>query len=146
MKFQYTEDPSTIDYRGRVVKRPVITLELRAKDGSPIEVEALIDSGADITTVHIDYANFLDVELGERCDTTGISEDIAPGYLGKFPFTIKDMGLYIEVVATYVDSENVPILLGREGFFDAFRIVFEQAEDSFELIEQKSTSQSATMD
>jgi len=43
----------------------------------------------------------------------------------------------MEVPATYLKTSNVVILLGREVFFDAFRIVFEQAHDSFELVKRK---------
>jgi hypothetical protein len=52
-----------------------------------------------------------------------------------FHFTIKEMGKVMEVPAWFVDSENVNILLGREVFFDKFRIRFEQDHDTFELVE-----------
>ncbi len=117
----------------------MLPLLLKGKSGEQFEVLAVIDSGADTTTLNIQYAEALGIALnkGTRKDIIGIGSGRVSVYQGLFPFVIKEMGLDIEVPAWFVDSENVNILLGQEVFFDSFKIRFEKDHDMFELIEVK---------
>lgn len=119
-----------------MVKRPVLSLLLKGKDGDQFEVAAVIDSGADTTTLHVQYAEALGISLdrGKQRDIMGIGRGRVPVYQGVFPFRVKEMGIDVEVPAWFVDSENVNILLGQEVFFDMFKIKFEKDHDVFELI------------
>jgi len=62
MKFKYsvasTRSGALTDSRGKMVKRPVLWLVLTGKNGEKIDVPAVIDSGADTTTLNIQYAKF----------------------------------------------------------------------------------------
>lgn len=143
MKFRYSiaagRNAPVLDSRGKMVKRPILWLTLKGKDGESVNVPAIIDSGADTTTVNIQYADFLGTSFtddGKR-EIIGIGKGKVPIRQGQFPFMIKEMGIEMTVPAWYVDSENVNILLGREAFFDRFRIKFEQDHDTFELMESK---------
>jgi hypothetical protein len=137
MKFQYAVSPSVLDSRGRMVRRPILILELKTTDGRIGDVPAMIDSGADRTQVNFEYAKMTGIELGQRRDSIGIGDGRVEGYSGKFSFSIKNTDIQMDISATYLKSPNVVILLGREDFFDSFRIVFEQYQDSFELIRKK---------
>jgi hypothetical protein len=137
MKFQYLPTSSVLDSKGRIVKRPVLFLEAAGKDGKILEIPAIVDSGADRTQVNFEYAAALGIKLGKRADSIGIGDGSTEGYLGDFPFRIRNTDIEMTVPATYLKSSNVAVLLGREVFFDAFRIVFEQDHDSFELIRRK---------
>ncbi|MEK7546977.1 MAG: retroviral-like aspartic protease family protein [Patescibacteria group bacterium] len=120
-----------------MIKRPILILELKAKDGTIIEAPALVDSGADKTHINFEYAAVLGVKLGSECNSTGIGEGKVPGYLGTLSFKIKNTDIEMDVPATYIRSSNVQVLLGREVFFDNFKIIFEQSNDTFELIKKK---------
>jgi hypothetical protein len=139
MKFRYSAASSSgtplLDSRGKMVKRPVLWLVLRGEKGDKIDVPAVIDSGADTTTLNIQYAGFLGtrIDVTKSKDIMGIGKDRVPIYPGVFPFKIKEMGIEMKVPAWYVDSEHVNILLGQEVFFDAFRIKFEKDHDTFEV-------------
>ena len=140
MKFKYssvfaTNGTPLLDSRGKMVKRPIVTLELEGKQGDKLEVIGVIDSGADTTTLNIQYADFLGVVLDKTKpqEIMGIGKGKVPIYKGTFAFKIKDIAEKIEVPAWYVDSENVNILLGQEVFFETFRIKFEKDHDMFEV-------------
>lgn len=119
-----------------MVKRPTLKLGLVGTKGDNIEALGVIDSGADTTTLNIQYADFLGVTLDKSApkDIMGIGDNKVQTYPGKFRFTLKDMGIDMEVPAWYVDSKHVNILLGQEVFFDSFRIKFEKDHDTFEVI------------
>ena len=138
MKFAYLAVPGLKDSRGRMVKRPVLILELMAKDGSILEVPAIVDSGADTTTVNIEYAEALGIELGEKGLILGIGKGKVERHAGHLLFKIKQTDFELDVPAWYVDSENVGILLGQEYFFDSFRIKFEKDHNAFEIMPVKN--------
>lgn len=143
MKFKYTTAGTSqgvlLDSRGKAVKRPVLTLLLRGKGGEQFDTPAVIDSGADTTTVNLQYAKALGIPLNHEVsrDIIGIGTGKVKVLQGVFPFTIKEMDVALEVPAWFVDSENVNILLGQEVFFDTFKIKFEKDHDVFELVEVK---------
>jgi hypothetical protein len=137
MKFEYLPVVNALDSKGRMIKRPVLILELKTEDGNIWEVPAIVDSGADRTQANFEYAEMLGIALGPRGDSVGIGEGRVEGYLGVLPFKIRNTDIALEVPATYLKSGNVAVLLGREAFFDAFRIIFDQANNSFELIKKK---------
>jgi hypothetical protein len=118
-----------------MVKRPVIWLVLTGKNGEKIDVPAVIDSGADTTTLNVQYAQFLgiDLDITKQRDIMGIGKGHVPVCPGFFSFKLREMGNELEVPAWYVDSDNVNILLGQEVFFDMFKIKFEKDHDTFEL-------------
>jgi predicted aspartyl protease len=133
MKFEYLAVAGLKDSRGKMVKRPVLMLELKAEDGSVLEVPALVDSGADTTTVNIQYAEALGIRLGEEGAILGIAPGKVKRRMGHLLFKIKHTDFELDVPAWYVDSENVGVLLGQEAFFDTFKIKFEKSRGVFEI-------------
>ncbi|KKW21389.1 MAG: hypothetical protein UY64_C0022G0014 [Parcubacteria group bacterium GW2011_GWA1_51_12] len=128
-----------LDTRRRIVKRPLLRLKLLGKDGDQFEAFALVDSGADTTTLNIQYADALGISL-ERANPkqiNGIGNEQVDAHVGMFPFEIPDMGIKLEVPAWYVDSKNVDILLGQEVFFENFKIRFEKDHNAFEITPSK---------
>lgn len=136
MKFQYWTVSGVLDSRGKMIKRPMLELELTGKDGIKANAIGLIDSGADTTMLNIQYADFLGVKLDDKNtrNILGVGNGTVPVYVSTFKFRIKRMGdSEIEVPAWYVDSNNVDILLGQEVFFEMFRIKFEKDHNTFEV-------------
>lgn len=138
MKFKYT---STLvsDTKGRFVKRPVLRLELTTVGGRKIYPIGLVDSGTDLTLVNIQYAKELGLDVAKLKEKTmrGIGEGTIPTFLATFPIKPVELGKEIIVPACYIDSKNVDVLIGQEGFFDTFKIKFEKDHDVFELIPVK---------
>jgi hypothetical protein len=77
-----------------MVKRPVLWLVLTGKNGEKIDVPAIIDSGADTTTLNIQYAKFLglDLDIAKQRDIMGIGKGRVLVCPGSFSFKIKEMG------------------------------------------------------
>ena len=144
MKFKYTipagsDGMPLLDSRGKMVRRPLLQIVLKGKDGKEINSFAMIDSGADTTTLNVQYAEFLGVNLdkSKTQNIMGVGQGIVSVYQGILPFKIKEMGIEMKIPAWFVDSQNVDILLGQEVFFDKFKIKFEKDHDIFELVEVK---------
>ncbi len=136
MKFRYWTASGVLDSRGKIVKRPILELELVGKSGTKTNAVGLVDSGADTTMLNIQYADFLGAKIDSKKtrNILGVGNGTVPVYVSTFKFKIKQMGdREIEVPAWYVDSNNVDILLGQEAFFEMFRIKFEKDHDTFEV-------------
>ena len=139
MKFDYTAT-TTIDTRGKMVKRPMLELELLDKKGNfVLNALALIDSGADTTMVNIQYASPLGIDLtnAPTTDVMGVADGVVLTRTATIQFRIKQTGDIIEIPANYVDSNNVNILLGEEIFFDKYKIKFEKDHGTFEITKTK---------
>lgn len=145
MKFKYssvfaTNGTPLLDSRGKMVKRPILNLEITGKNGEKIEVIGVLDSGADTTTLNIQYADFLGIRLTDSASQKimGVGQEEVPVFKSEFAFKIKGLDdRVIKVPAWYVDSKHVNILLGQEVFFEQFRVRFEKDHDTFEVIPVK---------
>ena len=132
MKFKYTVAAGLTDTRGKMVKRPILELEIVNAAGRKLIVPAVVDSGADTTTLNAQYAAFLGVDLSgaKERDIIGIGQSRVATRAATFSFRIPSMDVDMEVPAWYVDTKHVNILLGQEIFFDSFKIKFEKDHDT----------------
>lgn len=141
MKFKYSVAAGLLDTRGKMVKRPILELEIKNPHGRTVVVPAVIDSGADTTTLNRQYADFLGVDLSraKEREIIGIGENKVPTHVSSFRFKIRQLDIEMEVPAWYVDSKHVNVLLGQEVFFEMFKIKFEKDHDMFEVTKSKNT-------
>ena len=119
---------------GTVVKTPSIPVQLRGKEN--VDVIALIDSGADISVLPQGIAELLGLNVdGKResafgiggtvaCVQTTLSAVLAKGH-EQYTFQLP--------VKVILGDYDLPILLGRVGFFDKFVITFNQAQETIGL-------------
>lgn len=125
-----TAFPYEADAKGNVF--PVIPLTLEF--GKKKDVSALVDSGATISVFKEDVAISLgiDVEKGEEIYLGGVGGHIR-GYVHKVKAEFAGKTLVLPVVFSheYLVSFN---LLGREGFFEKFDILFEERKGRVRLI------------
>jgi aspartyl protease len=107
------------------ILRPVASVELRALRGHWFPALMYIDSGADMTLVPSDFGKLLGMDLSKnRASLAGVTS--APLRVSLQSADIK-VGRTIENAMIAVAKRNdVPYLLGREGLFKAFEIVFEE--------------------
>ena len=107
-------------------------------NGNKIFPLALIDSGADQTMVNTAYAKELGIDL-KQASVRPVNGIVGAQDTLVAPFTLKFVDLHEELIvpACYIDSPNVNILIGEEGFFDEYRIKFEKDHDTFEISRRK---------
>lgn len=121
---------------GFLKKAPFIPIFLRDKDDKLYEFTGLLDSGADNTVMPKDLAEFLGLSLGKEETTAGIGGS-AKVRNARMRLTIKNQresyNLEIPVLVLMENFADVPILLGRNGFFDNFHINFRQNEEKITL-------------
>lgn len=115
---------------GSLVKTPSIPVSLTGKEN--FDTIALLDSGADLSAIPQGIAELLGLDLtGERKSAFGIG--------GKVDATDTTMAVSIEKgherytfripVKVILGDYDLPVLLGRAGFFDKFVVSFDQAKE-----------------
>ncbi|MBU0467317.1 MAG: retropepsin-like domain-containing protein [Nanoarchaeota archaeon] len=120
----------------REVKTPSIPVMLKGRSPNWVEFVALLDSGADLSVVPQDVAELLDLDLsGKKDRSSGIGGDVEV-INTRMQINVKkkheDYTFEIPVQVILGESK-VPILLGREGFFEQFKIIFEQGNERVRL-------------
>lgn len=119
---------------GTPVKTPSIPIILKGKEN--FETVALLDSGADISAIPKNVAEILGLKLdGKRTPAYGIG--------GKVNSIETKMNIVVEKghehylfeipVKAILDDYDFPILLGRAGFFNKFKITFDESKEKILL-------------
>jgi len=119
---------------GTSIKTPSILVILRG--GESFDALALLDSGADISAIPRDIAEALQLDLtGNKSSAFGVGgtvdsvETKMEVHVGKgherYCFNIP--------VKVILDPYDLPILLGRSGFFDKFVVSFDQSREKVSL-------------
>jgi len=101
-----------------------------------MEVIALIDSGADNTVVPKDLAELLGLKENVESETGGIGGKVKTKK-SRLRFKIKNnresYTLDVPVLVLQDKNADVPLLLGRHGFFEQFHITFKQDDEKIVL-------------
>lgn len=133
MKYKYSVVSGQSDIDGSATKRPVVWLEV-SNGKHTRSYLALIDSGSDHITMSSKIVEIFGIERPgrEARPLWGISMEPTGGFVGELTFKLEHQQSAFTAPVVFLDS-NVPVLLGREGFFDRHRIKFEQDHDTFEI-------------
>jgi hypothetical protein len=134
MKYKYSVVAGQTNVDGRYTKRPIVEVEL-SRGNQTRKFLGLIDSGADQIHMPAAIAEVFGIKR-EECRpwaSMGISMESTQGFVGELTFRIKNQLESFSAPVVFLDTD-VPVLLGREGFFDRYRIKFEQDHDTFEII------------
>ena len=131
-KYKRVKRPNDIE-----IKSPSIPINLSG-EGNKYQFIALLDSGADISVIPKEVAELLNLNLsGEREEARGIGGKV-PAIQTRINIEISkahesySYNIPVKVILDGKDEE-VPILLGRAGFFDKFIIIFNQNEEKIIL-------------
>jgi hypothetical protein len=132
MKFRYKRIASDVDPVGYTL-HPLVPVSLRYKNRA-IDLRALIDSGAAdcVFDRSIGAALGIDIESGRLKNYTGIARQSVVGYVHEIELRVQGMSEWIKIEAAFIDAQVVP-LLGQQGFFDSFQVVFERYRGRFEV-------------
>ncbi len=120
---------------GTLRKAPFIPIHVTDRDGKQLVVNGLIDSGADNTVVPKELAELLGLSEKRELETAGIGGKVkvkeakmtitVVGAREKYSFNVP--------VLVMQESGSVPLLLGRNGFFENFHVTFRQDEEKIML-------------
>lgn len=117
-------------------RAPFIPVFAHAADGRRICTPALVDSGADGTVLPLRLAEMLGVTLGEETETGGIG-GFVKARKASLALTLRggreSYNLRIPALVMLDSRMNIPLILGRNGFFERFGITFRQREEKLVL-------------
>ncbi|MEK6935393.1 MAG: retropepsin-like aspartic protease [Nanoarchaeota archaeon] len=117
-------------------KSPSIPISLKGDGNNFFQFIGLLDSGADYSVIPQDVAELLGLRLeGNKEQVRGIG-----GWVDSVNETIivniskghenYNFNLLVKVIlGTAEEIGEIPIILGRDGFFDKFKITFDQMNE-----------------
>jgi|SRR3989338_3438827 len=117
---------------GTLRKAPFIPIFAHDENNRLVQIIALIDSGADNIVIPKELAEILGLKLGEEVETAGIGGKTKVRKTRMCFAVRKGREMYqITSNALVLMDENidVPLILGRNGFFEEFEITFRQKEE-----------------
>jgi len=129
---------------GTLRKAPYIPIHARTAEGRLIKIVALLDTGADTTVVPKDLAEVLGLKEGTAQETGGIGGNTKVKQ-SRMNFIIKGQHeqhqITIPVLVLQNRNADVPLLLGRSGFFENFNVTIRQNEEKITLKKIQSKKQ-----
>jgi len=120
--------------RGDAALMPLVPLQLRFKNGEPVEAHGLLDSGATV--------NVLPYGLGARLGAVWEAQTTRVTLAGNLAaqearalLVQARVGEFapVALVFAWTRAENVPLLLGQVNFFEEFDVCFHRSRRQFEL-------------
>lgn len=111
-------------------------IPLTIKGTERIDVIGILDSGSDMSLIPKEIAEEIGIEYFGEEELSGISGKSIKVKQGKVLVIFgKDRENYnFEIpVLVPLEQEDVPIVIGRIGFFDQFKIIFIEAERKIEF-------------
>jgi len=117
---------------------PAIEISFFSKEGEKLSLFLIIDSGATVSAFPKSDAEVFGVqpESGIPLSISGISGETVNGWKHKIAVYLGDRKIQLPVV--FLDNEFAPRVLGREGIFDCFTIVFEEEKQRTGFLEKHS--------
>ncbi|NCT55224.1 hypothetical protein GW755_00080 [bacterium] len=117
------------------VFEPEITLKVKNKDSSYEDISFLLDSGAVVSTLPFDYTKTLgkDITNSKRIVLRGFGDKRTFGYMSTLDLKIKDKKFEVPVV--FSEGETSKRIIGRNGFFDVFTVVFDHNDRVIRIAE-----------
>jgi len=129
---------------GTLRKAPYIYVLARTKEERLIKVVVLLDTGADTTVVPKDLAEVLGLKEAEEIETGGIGGN-AKVKKSRMQFIIEGghekHTMDIPVLVMQNPDADIPLILGRSGFFENFDITFRQNEEKITIKKVQSKRQ-----
>ena len=125
-----------ISYKYKNIKRedgverrlPYIPINVKGGGASWIETMALVDSGADVSVIPKDFAELLGLDIsGKREKSNGLGGEVeivnsSMQVNVKYKHENYTFSIPVQVI---MEETKVPVILGRDGFFDKFVIEFD---------------------
>ena len=122
------------------IHRPIIPLQFTLKDGTPVTIAGLLDSGSDVILIPKDIAESLGLDIGRKAneiDGVGGKVKVAKSRIrvrlddGRRIYRIPHA---LEVCVQLSGNVFDDILIGRIPFFEEFVIEFNECAKRVKLI------------
>lgn len=129
--FHYQILPDTYTNK---IKKPIIKLALKGNTPNAVNVIALLDSGADVSVIPKGLADFLNLKLSNKDEAKGIG--------GKIVIWNSEVEVRVsnghenykfDMPIQVSEDDSVPIIMGRKGFFDKFKVIIDESSERVEL-------------
>lgn len=100
-----------------------------------IDIMGMLDSGSDITIIPKEIAEVIGVEIIKENELSGITGVPVKAKEGKINIIFgKGRESYsFEIPVLIPEKENLNIIVGRMGFFNQFKITFNESERKIEF-------------
>lgn len=139
MKFKYIKIPVTPSeaFPQKTLLRPVIGAGFTI-DRQEFEYPCLVDSGADFCFFHSQVCESLGLKLkeGSKMSVTGVTGDRFLAYFHNVE--VKIGGWKYQIYAGFSKDIGTKLgILGRVGFFDKFKVCFDEEKSELELKPRK---------
>lgn len=132
VKFPFKDEGQS--HLGRI-RRPVVQVLFKSINQNIWQpVDMLVDTGADYSLLPHQFSQALGVNLKKDCHeitTSGVGGK-SKVYFLKENIRVRLGHLKREVPIGFLEHNLIPPLLGRLGFFETFKVIFEKFEVSFE--------------
>ena len=119
----------------KIIYRPLVPINFNGKK-EKIDIFGLLDSGSDITIIPIDLAEILEIEFIGDNEISGITNTKLKAKQGTILVTFgkghEQFSFKIHVFVP-LDKNFNKIVIGRDGFFDQFKITFNQINKRIEF-------------
>ncbi|MDP3764431.1 MAG: retropepsin-like aspartic protease [bacterium] len=125
---------------GRIEAFPAVELSICGSGTMCLRAIFYIDSGATTTVIPSGDAAALGLDLSdsERIMVRGIGDETLMGHRCYIKFKIDN--LLFKAPAIVMDNPAIPRILGREGIFPRFGVVFDESKHRSAFIEVKRGS------
>ncbi|PKP60701.1 MAG: hypothetical protein CVT88_02375 [Candidatus Altiarchaeales archaeon HGW-Altiarchaeales-1] len=111
--------------------RPVIEIELESNNGLWISANAIVDTGADYTTINEKYASVMGIDLNNLKEANG--KGIGGKVTGHFAENVK-IKINDQVWNIPVFFLNFPLnLVGRRGILETYDLLFTKNYGEIEI-------------
>ena len=131
ISFPFKEEESPIFGK---IHRPIAQVSFKHKKEKIWRLFSLIvDTGADYTLLPLFLAEELGVDLAKDCrtiTTQGVG-GTSKVYLLKNKIEIKIGEFHRKIPLGFLDNDYIPPLLGRQEFFETFKVIFEKFQATF---------------
>lgn len=118
---------------------PVAEVFFFSRENERLSLFLLIDSGATISALPVSDASMLGVEVEEGISIriTGIDGKPVEGWRHEVKVEIAEKALRIPIV--FLKNKEAPRILGREGMFDQFTLIFQEHKNRTGFLSPNTT-------
>ena len=107
-------------------------------NGNEVPIFCLVDSGAAhiLLNTQIGEALGIEIKAGAVLEYSGIGGNVI-GYKHKIKMRVAGDKNEYDVECAFAPVGSIDGLLGQEGFFDNYKVVFEKYKNQFEVVAKK---------
>ncbi len=137
----------TLDEYGTVNIFPAARVLFQSGDSEWISLFLVVDSGAKISALPKSDAASLGIipEEGAPISIKGVGVNMIDGWQHEVVVRLGDAELHLPIV--FLDQQSSPRVLGREGVFDRFTVIFEEMKQRSGFLQgRESQSVSRALD